>query len=573
MQARRVGPSLALLLGAALAAALLLGTRSERAASAVQPPRPNVLLIETDDQTVESLRVMTNVQRLLAAQGTTFDNSFASFSLCCPSRATTLTGQYAHNHGVLGNAPPEGGYYRLDSTNTLPVWLQRAGYYTAHIGKYLNGYGTRDPREVPPGWSEWHGSIDPSTYRFYRYTLNEGGTPRTFGTDAASYQTDVSREKALELLRRRVPRSQPFFLWLAFLAPHSGGPREPDDPRGQATPAPAPRHQNRFSSEPLPSPPSLNEADVSDKPLLIRRRPPLSPQRLAQIRENYQQRLESLLAIDEAVGGLVAELERLGELDGTVIIFTADNGFFHGEHRVPAGKVLLYEPSIRIPLIVRGLGFPAGAHVRDQVANVDVAPTIVDLARAAPGRRIDGRSLVPLLRDPNVSWGRDVLIERGPGPDTFAAIHTRRYVYAEHGSGERELYDLVRDPHQLQSLHADPSHAAIASELARRLIQLRACAGDACRRAGLRLVVRYRAGRRGSARSPVRARVEGADAGLVARVEFSVGGRRRATDARAPFTAALASDLLSARRLTRLRSRAFLLDGRIVTADRLLRRC
>ena len=560
--------------GLLLGATLVAGGAERDAASAAQPARPNIVLIETDDQTVESLRVMTNVGRLLAAQGTTFDNSIASYSLCCPSRATILTGQYAHNHGVLGNRPPEGGYYSLDNANTLPVWLQRAGYYTAHIGKYLNGYGTRDPREIPPGWSEWHGSVDPSTYRFYGYTVNEGGRPRTYGSDAASYQADVYRDKALDLIRRRTPATQPFFLWLAFLAPHSGGPREPGDPTGQATPVPARRHRDLFAGEALPSPPSLNEADVSDKPELIRRRPPLTPQRLAAIRENYTQRLESLLAVDEAVGRIVAELERLRELDRTVIIFTADNGFFHGEHRVAAGKVLLYEPSIRVPLIVRGLGFPAGRRLSEPVANIDVAPTVVELAGAAPGRRMDGRSLVPILRDPGIAWGRDLLVERGPGNDTFTAIRTPRYVYAEHGNGELELYDLVRDPHELDSLHADPSYARARTDLAARLGRLRECSAAGCRRGPrVQTVVRYRAGRARCVGSRLAVRVGGADTRLLSRVDFSLGGIRRASDTEAPFQRVLSHRPLSSRRLMRLRTRTFLTDGRVVTADRLLRAC
>src|SRR5688500_3783704 len=159
-----------------------------RAKSAQQRSRQNELVIMTDDPPVESLRVMGNVKALLGDQGTTFDSSFATFSLCCPSRATFLTGQYAHNHGVMGNAPPAGGYARLDSSNTLPVWLQQAGYHTVHIGKYLNGYPGPNRTHVPPGWTEWYGSIDPSTYRFYNYTLNENGRLVTYGSDPASYQ-------------------------------------------------------------------------------------------------------------------------------------------------------------------------------------------------------------------------------------------------------------------------------------------------------------------------------------------------------------------------------------------------
>jgi N-acetylglucosamine-6-sulfatase len=463
------------------AAAFLPGAAAgtvEAPASAAAQARPNVLVIMTDDQTVESLRVMTNVQRLLGDRGVTFSSSFVTYALCCPSRATFLTGQYAHNHGVLGNRPPDGSYARLDHTNTLPVWLQNAGYYTAHLGKYLNGYGHTDPTEIPPGYDEWRGSVDPSTYRFYGYTLNENGRLVTY---ESAYQTDLYARKAARIIRQRAPSARPFFLWVAFLAPHSGGPREPGDPAGQSTPVPAPRHRDAFESEPLPRPPGFNEPDVSDKPVGIRNRPLLEPQRIGQIRENYQQRLESLLAVDQAVARLVAALRGLRELDDTLIIFTSDNGFFHGEHRVPAGKLLPYEPSIRVPLIMRGPEIPAGLRVSQRVANIDLAPTIVDAAGATPGRIMDGRSLLPVIAEPNVSLRRDLLVERGPGVGTFTALRARNYFYAEYGNGEQELYDLVRDPYQLRSRHAAPAYAAIRERLAERLAHLRACSGPACR--------------------------------------------------------------------------------------------
>ncbi|MBA3330255.1 MAG: sulfatase [Actinobacteria bacterium] len=458
-------------------------------------PRPNVLVLMTDDQTVESLRVMGNVRDLLAEEGATFTNSFVGLSLCCPSRSTFLTGQYAHNHGVRSNMPPSGGYYKLDSTNTLPVWLERSGYHTAHIGKYLNRYGTRNPTEVPPGWSEWYGSVDPSTYRFYDYTLNENGRLVTYGSDPGSYQTDVYGGKAVDFIRRSAPSRQPFFLSVAFLAPHSGGPREAGDPDLE-TPVPAPRHRDRFASEPLPRPASFNELDVSDKPALIRRRALLSPGEVAAVAENYRQRLESLLAVDEAVRDIVVALRASGELENTLIVFTADNGFFHGEHRVRLGKVLVYEPSIRVPLILRGPGVRRGQSVEELVANVDLAPTILDAARARPGRVLDGRSLLALTGKPRPQparppgeaesggSGRDILIE---GPATpvaersFAAIRSLRYIFVVHATGERELYDLVADPDQLVSRHDDPALAGVRAELGRRLARLGDCAGATCR--------------------------------------------------------------------------------------------
>jgi arylsulfatase A-like enzyme len=466
------------MLPAVLAVAIGGGAATASSSQAPQA-KPNIVVVMTDDQTVESMRVMGNVETLLARQGTSFTNSFASFPLCCPSRATYITGQYGHNHTIMGNAAPAGGYDKLAPThaNTLPAWLQRAGYFTVHVGKYLNGYGRARPTEVPAGWTEWYGSIDPSTYRFYNYTLNENGRLVTYGTGAANYQADVYNRKATELIRRLAPAAQPFFLSVAFLAPHSGGPRDPDDPANLATPSPAPRHRNRFSSEPLPMPPSFNEADVSDKPAGIRNRSLIGPARRNAIRENYQQRLESLLAVDESVRDIVGALAATHELNRTLIVFTADNGFFHGEHRVQTGKLLVYEPSVRVPLILRGPGLPHGARRASLVANVDLAATILDAANATPGRLLDGRSLLPLARDPLARSGRDILLET----TTYSAIRTPQHVYVQHSTGEEELYDLVADPHQLESLHADPRFTALKNDLAARLARLRTCAGDACR--------------------------------------------------------------------------------------------
>src|ERR687883_2117598 len=232
---------------AATSAALAvgLGLSSHRSHAAAKP-RPNILVFETDDQTLAEMSVLPNVRRLIGDQGVTFDANVDSFSLCCPSRATLLTGQYSHNNGVRGNTAPQGGYYKLDSTNTLAVWLQKAGYYTAHVGKYLNQYGTRDPREIPPGWTDWHGSVDPSTYRYYGYTLNENGTLHTYCAtpQPSCYQTDVYRDKAVDIIRARAG-GPAWFMWVAFLANHSGGPREPGDPQ-LGTPVPAPRYKDRL---------------------------------------------------------------------------------------------------------------------------------------------------------------------------------------------------------------------------------------------------------------------------------------------------------------------------------------
>jgi N-acetylglucosamine-6-sulfatase len=476
---------------ALVSAAGTAGSKRENETAAAKPApslnrlqrRPNVVVVMTDDQTLESMRVMKNVDRLLARQGATFTQSIVSFALCCPSRATFLTGQYAHNHRVLSNVAPFGGYERLDHSTTLPVWLRRGGYYTVHVGKHLNGYGLVRRREVPPGWSEWYGAVDPSTYRYWGFTLNENGELVRYRR-RADYQTDVYARRAVEVIRRRAPRRQPFFLYVGFLASHAGGPRELDDPPSMKTPAPALRHRDRFLFEPLPMSPSFNEQDVKDKPLAVRRRPGLEEFQIGALTEAYQQRLESLLAVDEAVARIVVALRRAGDLQKTFIVFTSDNGYFHGEHRIPAGKVFLYEPAVRVPLIVRGPGIDAGQRIDDLVANIDLAPTIADAANVTPLRITDGRSLLPLLQKGIKPAPRNILIESPPSDvprQVFAAVRTPQHLYASYESGDQELYDLAADPDQLVSVHRDPAQAALVAELALRLDQLETCAGATCR--------------------------------------------------------------------------------------------
>ena len=290
-QGRRIpGRSAGLRRRLALAALAALGATGTLALAASGTPpstlgqaaaaqaRPNIVVIETDDQTLESMRVMDNVNSLIGDRGATFTRSFVNYSLCCPSRATFLTGQYMHNHGVFGNEPPNGGFPRFQArrgNNNLAVWLRRAGYYTAMIGKYLNNY--RNQPLVPPGWTEWRAAV-PNTHDAYGYTLNENGTLVRYGSDPADFKQDVLTRKAVDLVNRRAPGAQPFFLWLTYTAPHSGGPEPNPNPpfNCQGVAKPAPRHAHAFDTEPLRRPPNFNEADVSDKPAKIRSRPRLS---------------------------------------------------------------------------------------------------------------------------------------------------------------------------------------------------------------------------------------------------------------------------------------------------------
>jgi N-acetylglucosamine-6-sulfatase len=549
-----------LLFGAVVGVALLAGlTPAPRSTAAEAPVRPNIVVVMSDDQTVESMRVMANVNTMLGAEGTTFADNYVSFPLCCPSRTTFLTGQYGHNHTVMGNALPQGGYEKLAPThaNTLPAWLKLAGYHTVHIGKYLNGYGRQRPTEVPPGWDEWFGSVDPSTYRYFDYTLNENGKLVHYGTAAGDYQADVYTAKAVDAVKRLAARTEPFFLSVAYLAPHSGGPRESDDPANLATPVPAPRHRNRYSAEPMPRTAAFNEADVSDKPLAVRRRPLFGPARINGITEMYRQRLESILAVDEGVAAIVRALQDSGELGRTLFVYTSDNGFFHGEHRIPNGKVQHYEPSARVPLVMRGPGVPRGVRITQPSINVDLAPTLVDAANAKVGRATDGVSLLALLADRTRFVGRDVLLET----PTYAAIHTPRFVYVEHNTGERELYDLRTDPDELASLHENAAYAQIRSDLARRLLALRACKAAGCRKGPALSVSSRCAGKKH------RVALAGSDARLVTRVDWIYRGRGAGADVKRPFQVVLAGAAGV------LRANVTLDDGRRASVDRRLAVC
>ena len=436
---------------------------------------PNVVVIETDDQTVADMAAMPRTRALIGAEGTTFANSFVSLSECCPSRATFLTGQYAHNHGVLSIAPPLGGFGRLHGSETLPVWLQRAGYSTALIGKYLNGYGgTR----VPPGWTDFEGLLSRFTYRFYDYRMNVNGHIEHHGYGWREYQTDLITRRALRFIDGQ---SRPFFLWATYVAPHIGRPHDFDDPLRLNSTVPAARDSEAFLGTPLPRPPSFDEADVSDKPPGIRNRPRLRPGQIWALEQTHRQRLASLVAVDEGVARIVGALRAAGKLDDTLLVFTSDNGFLLGEHRVLTGKILPYEPSIRVPLMMRGPGVPRGARRRDLVWNGDLAPTILDAAGARSAFPLDGRSL---LRRPRP--GRDILLEGPPanrtnGMPRFIGLRTPRYKWVEYITGARELYDLRRDPDETRNLAHVPSTARLRASLRQRLARLAGCAGAACR--------------------------------------------------------------------------------------------
>lgn len=444
---------------------------------------PNVVVITTDDETLAQLSVMPNVKSLLIDQGTTFANSYVSYSECCPSRSTFLTGQYAHNHGVLSGMLPTGGYTKLDHTNTLAVWLHNAGYFTSLTGKYLNGYGTDAPATVPPGWDDWWGLVDPSTYSYWGYTINQNGTPRTYGTTDADYSTTVLGNHVTDTIRSRAGNPQPFFLWYTPIAPHLGT-RYPGD-KYVMFPWPESKYIRTLESQTLPRDPSFNALDVSSKPSAISSLPLLTATQINGIDSWNHRARESLLSVDDQVANIVSALNDIGQLSNTLIVFTSDNGFFYGEYRIQTGKEYPYEVSSRVPLVIRGPSFPPGA-TRDQlVVNADLAPTIVAAGGATPGRVMDGIPLQPLAGDPTAGRTRSLLLENGPlfGRPTFSAVRTTRFVYIVWSTGFRELYDLQADPYELTNVVNVPSYGLALWATAVKLGKLKNCAGTVCQTA------------------------------------------------------------------------------------------
>lgn len=444
--------------------------------------RPNVIVIETDDQS-NSMVGLDDTLRLLGARGTTFANSYVSFPLCCPSRATFLTGQHSHNHGVFSTELPN-GYNGLNHANTLPVWLRSSGYRTAMVGKYLNGYGIddgipepwSDASERPPGWAEWYALTNGLEQRRYKYYLNENGRIRWYGQGGRNYVTDVLGSKAVNFVKRRAPKPKPFFLWFNPTAPHGMAGRPP---WGTRDPEPALRHWGRYELTHAPRNPNFNEADVSDKPSFIQDIDPLDDEAIKDLDIRYRGQIESMLAVDETVKRLVAKVRKGGDKRKTFFIFTSDNGLQMGAHRLRF-KAVLYDESVRVPLIIRGPGVPAGAVRTQPVSNVDLAPTILALAKARAGLTVDGRSLLPVIRNPGHGAGREILFETNRIGAEAEGLLSGQWKLIDHASGEAELYDLAADPWELENQAGNPAHAARLAQMQARLDQLKSCAGASC---------------------------------------------------------------------------------------------
>ena len=402
---------------------------------------------------------MPHVQHQLMAHGVKFRNAFVVNPICCPSRASILTGLYSHNTGVWANGGKHGGFDAFDDEATLATRLQASGYHTGLIGKYLNHYN--DPSYRPPGWDSWQPMLAESEGKYYDYVINDDGTRVHYGHSPTDYSTDVLMGLGVKFLQE-APADRPFFLYLATKAPH-----------GSATPAPRDRHA--YSDAVIHFNESWGESGVDDKPLYISSRRPFNPVQQQRQTEGFLNAIRALGALDDGVGRLLQTLRSTGELDSTVVIFLSDNGTAWGEHRWGA-KSVPYEETIRVPMVImdgRQMDAAGGEVAGAMALNIDLAPTILDMA-GLPEGDADGQSLVPALSDPSLPGRSSFLVEhmqliRPEGRDdpvpSYCAVRTRSELFVRYATGEQEYYRLGSDPAELHNLAADPEHAGRIAEL------------------------------------------------------------------------------------------------------------
>jgi arylsulfatase A-like enzyme len=482
--------------------------------------RPNVVVVVADDLDKKLLRWMPQTRRLIGDQGATFDRYYVEQSTCCTSRASILSGQYTHNHHVRGNHYPAGGFFRWHEgreAEALPTWLESNDYRSALLGKYLNEYpypsgydGTAEEKQalkefVPPGWQSWFSPVDGMPYRQRDTVMNEDGK-----VDAAprpEFLDTLMGDRLLDLvdgLDDMGLQAGSRFVYYASYSPHEpyAAPEEYDD---------------KFTQVHYPRTPSFDEADVSDKYGLSSVRGTLTSDKIAAIDETFRQRIRSVQVLDANVGALMRRLEAQGTLDNTYVVFTSDNGYNMGEHRLDIAKYNQFEETVSVPLLVRGPGITAGTHISELAENIDLAPTIADITGTETPDWVDGMSLLPLLTGETTTLPREhLLLSRGliplekealsdveEFPETvvqserharlsdFNAVVTKRWKLVDYtNNAHEELYDLRNDPYELtnlmvggwQSMRYMPVwQQNLVKDLRRTLHQLLKCEAAGCR--------------------------------------------------------------------------------------------
>ena len=415
---------------------------------------PDVVLILTDDQRFDTLWAMPVVSERLAAEGVTLSDAFVVNPLCCPSRASILTGVYSHTHLVYRQAPPFGRFEWFDDASTLATWLDDAGYTTGLFGKYLDGYQNAAlTGYVPPGWDRWVAFVRSASLGYALTVDGEVVRP-------AGHSTEVLADEVVRFIQ---DAEGPLFLVYAPASPHA-----------PATPLAA--HVSAFGDLQPARPPSFDEEDPSDKPAWVRSLLLLTPFQETAIDDLRRREYRSLLGVDAAVGRILDVLATEGRLENALVIYTSDNGLLHGEHRWTK-KEAPYEEAIRVPMVLRwdAAGWTPGVELEGALAlNVDLAPTIAE-ATGTAHPRVEGSSLLPLLRDPTSPWRTDFLVEHLEGSNpvpTYCAVRSERWKYVRYATGEEELYDLASDPFELESLATDPDHAEVLEGRRARLREL-----------------------------------------------------------------------------------------------------
>lgn len=439
--------------------------------------RPNIILVVTDDQPYHTVDYMPFVKTELMKNGVVFENGFATTPLCCPSRASILSGQYAHNHQVLTNTLPLGGATKFASQSSFSILLQEIGYTTAYLGKYMNGYDDITPLgTVPPGWDVWNVFLGKNLSTnedagnlqyFYNFSLSQNGEIVEYPRNNANFSADVITWKALEFIRDS--KDTPFFMTVNYYNPHSPY-------------ISAPRHKESFRASTgwdwvQYRSPSFNEENIRDKPDYIGDLSPLSEEQLDTV---HLQILRSLLSVDDGIASIAAALEKANLDENTIIIFTSDNGLTIGDHRFGATKNCPYDACAKIPFIVHAPGYFEPRLDSSLVANIDLFPTIADWAGFQTPETVDGLSMASLLQDPAILWREALLLEHWPTNEgvgsiipEFYSIRTTEWKYTEYSTGEAELYDLVNDPHELQNIAGKREYRKIQEELEKRLQELK----------------------------------------------------------------------------------------------------
>ncbi|OAL37280.1 hypothetical protein AYO20_03456 [Fonsecaea nubica] len=485
-----------------LALAFVASSHGTQASTRLEPAqKPNFVFIMTDDQDLHlnSMQYMPNVMDLIAKEGTTYQNHFCTVSQCCPSRVSLLTGKLAHNTNVTDIVPPYGGYPKFVqqglNNDYLPVWLQQAGYNTYYTGKLMNAHSTSNwNNPFPAGWNGTAFLIDPGTYNYYNATFQTNKDPPV--STPGQYNTDQVAQNALNMLDQAQAAGEPFFLGVAPIAPHCQTIFNPTTAiPGFLPPIPAPRHEDLFPGVKIPRDPNFNP-DIPSGASWITHLPQLNSTEIDYFDNFYRLRLQALQAVDEMIPPIIDRLTKYGLLDNTYVIYTSDNGYHMGNHRLQPGKYCAYEEDVNIPFCIRGPSVPRGKTVNLVTTHTDIAPTLFQLAGIPLRSDFDGlpmpvtddaqkiRRNVPTLDHTMVEyWGTGGFegafgLQGVNGSFTQFPNNTYKSMrvitdeynlqYTVWCTNEHELYDMTRDPSQMNNL-LGPNESVNATLLDRPL--------------------------------------------------------------------------------------------------------